>query len=95
MADIKIKTQNQQLADYIKKNIAKGYTADSLKFSLINQGYGRTAVERAIDTANQQLAAEAPKMIEKPQITYTALGNGAAKKEEPGFFKRLWAKFVS
>ena len=29
----------QQLADYIMKNLSKGYTVDALRFSLMNQGY--------------------------------------------------------
>ena len=60
----------QQLADYIKRNLAKGYTLESLKWALINQGYSRVSVEKAIETANQQLADSAPKMEEKPVITY-------------------------
>lgn len=58
----------QQLANYIKKNVSKGYTPESLRWALINQGYSRTSVERAIELANEQLAKQAPKMIEKPVI---------------------------
>lgn len=60
----------QQLADYIRKNLLKGYTLESLRFSLIGQGYSRISVDNAIELANKQLAANAPLMIEKPQITY-------------------------
>ena len=60
----------QQLADHIKKNIKKGYTIDALKYSLINQGYTRISVEKAIDLANQQLADEIPEVKEKPEISY-------------------------
>lgn len=63
----------QQLADYIKKNLAKGYTLDALRFSLIEQGYSRISVEKAIEVANQQLAASAPLMKEKPQINYKVI----------------------
>jgi len=58
----------QQLADYIKKNASKGYTQESLKWALINQGHSRTEIERALKLANEQLAYSAPKMIEKPTI---------------------------
>lgn len=58
----------QQLANYVKKNISKGYTQDSLKWALINQGHSRTEVEKAIKIANEQLAMQAPKMVEKPII---------------------------
>ena len=58
----------QQLATYVKKNLAKGYTLDSLRVALQEQGYSRTAIEKAINITNQQLASQAPKMIEKPVI---------------------------
>jgi len=58
----------QQLANYIKRNLAKGYTLDSLKTSLEQQDYSRSAIERAIQLANEQLSKQAPKMIEKPVI---------------------------
>lgn len=60
----------QQLANHIKINIKKGYTVEALKFSLMNQGYSRISVEKSIELANKQLAASAPEMKEKPQITY-------------------------
>lgn len=60
----------QQLADYILKNISKGYTVDSLRFSLMNQGYSKISVDKAIEIANKKLASKAPLMKEKPQITY-------------------------
>jgi len=60
----------QQLANHIKTNLKKGYTIDALRFSLMNQGYSRISVEAAIEKANQQLAAQAPVMKEKPQIFY-------------------------
>ncbi|VVB78810.1 Uncharacterised protein [uncultured archaeon] len=80
----------QQLADYIKKNISKGYTTDSLKFSLINQGYSRISINKAMDLANEQLAAIAPKMQEKPQIVYRAIPEVAEVR--PGLLKRAWRK---
>lgn len=79
----------QQLADYINKNISKGYTAESLKWALINQGHSRTEVERAVNLANEQLALHAPKMIEKPVIRIETIP--PAEMEKKGF----WQKFKS
>jgi len=70
----------EQLAEHIKKNISKGYTLEALKFSLINQGYSRISVETAIYRANQELAASAPEMKEKPQIIYKIEPEIPAKK---------------
>jgi len=58
----------QQLVNYIKKNLAKGYTLESLKWALIDQGYSRSEVQRAINLANEELAKQAPKIKEKPII---------------------------
>lgn len=88
----------EQLAEYILKNLKKGYTLDSLKFSLINQGYTRITVENAIDIANKKLAEEIPVMKEKPQITYKVVEENYENKEETednsknkkGFFSRLF-----
>ena len=60
----------KQLADYVLKNLSKGYTQDALRFSLINQGYSKISVDKAIEIANKKLALKAPLMKEKPQITY-------------------------
>ena len=39
----------RKLINYFKKNLNKGSTLDSLKFSLISQGYSRAIVETAIE----------------------------------------------
>ena len=59
-----------KLVDYFKKNLKKSYTPESLKWALINQGYSKTAIERALRMANKQLAEEAPILEEKPVIKY-------------------------
>ena len=59
-----------ELSNYVKKNIKKGYTKDSLRWALINQGYSRIEVEKAITRSDEILAAEAPLLKTKPEITY-------------------------
>jgi uncharacterized protein YeeX (DUF496 family) len=62
---------NKKIKDYIKKNLARGYTLDSLKIALINvQGYSRAMVERAIEQIHDDLAKEAPLLKEKPKIIH-------------------------
>lgn len=58
----------RKLVKYIKKNLKKGYTLSSLKWSLVSQGYSRTAVKKAIERANKELAENAPKLKDKPKI---------------------------
>ncbi len=74
-------SQNQQLAEYVKKNLSKGYTLDSLKYSLMKQGYSRTSVEKAIETANKQLASQAPKMVEKPIVRFENVDEAELRKK--------------
>lgn len=99
MVDKNPTNQNQQLADYIKKNLAKGYTPDSLRFSLVQQGYSRTSIEKAMDIANKQMAASAPRMVEKPTIKYEVVDNedmaariAAQDAANSNVFKRAWKK---
>ena len=81
------KSYIEQLAEYIKKNLKKGYTLDALRFSLVSQGYSKFSVEQAIEFMNKQLSAEAPKLKEKPQITYKIF-NEVPKKEN--IFIKFW-----
>ena len=85
--------QTQKLADYIKKNLSKsrGYTAESLKWALISQGHSRTAVEKAVELANKQLAAMAPKFkpVKEEKIEFVE----GPVEEKRGFFKILFGIF--
>ena len=58
------------LIEYIKKNLKKGYDINTLKFALISQGYSKVAVEKALMRATQELAQKAPILKEKPVIKY-------------------------
>ena len=78
--------QLKKLTDYFKKNLKKGYTEDSLKWALIGQGYSRTAVEKAIDQANRELAKEAPILKEKPVIKHELIDENNTPIER----KRSW-----
>lgn len=87
-----------QIVEYIKKNLSKGYTLDSLRFALLNQDYSRTAIEKAIQIANEELANKIPPLKEKPIIRYEVVSNKDIKKEmknkpkKKSFFKKLFSK---
>jgi len=86
----------QQLADYIKKNLNKGYTLDALRFSLMGQGYSRISVEKAIELANKQIAETIPEIKEKPTITYKIVDEEnkpiqVLTNEKKSFWKRLFS----
>tara|TARA_Y100000310_G_C20684027_1_gene817822 strand:+ start:2606 stop:2896 length:291 start_codon:yes stop_codon:yes gene_type:complete len=63
-----------QLVEHIKKNLSKGYNQDTLRFSLISQGYSKITVENALERANKELANILPEVKEKPKIIYKLIG---------------------
>lgn len=74
-----------ELADYIRKNLKKGYTKESLRWALIDQGYSKMEVERAIKKVDMQLASEAPILKTKPEIEHKIIepkGYGVKKKRK-------------
>ena len=71
----------QQLVNYLKRNLSKGYTIESLRWALINQGYSRSSVNKAIQLTNEQLALKAPKLKEKPIIKYEIVTDKEEKKK--------------
>jgi len=62
------------LKEYIKNNLKKGYTIESLKWALVNQGYTRLEVDKAIKKTQEELASSAPLLRAKPQITHEVVG---------------------
>lgn len=75
-----------QLVKYIKNNLSKGYTSESLKWALINQGHSKIEVNRAMGIANEELAEEAPILKEKPVIKVETI---PAVEEEKTFWNTI------
>lgn len=80
----------EQLIEYFKRNLKKGYTTDSLKWALIGQGYSRVIVEEALVEAQKEMAKEAPIFKEKPKINYQVLDKEGKLVE----IKKPWWKRV-
>ena len=76
----------RKIINYFKKNLAKGYTLDSLKWALIDQGYSRAIVEIALEQANKELAEKAPILKEKPVIKYEIID----EYDKPITIKKSW-----
>jgi len=66
----------------------KGYTIESLRWALVNQGYSRTSVERAIEEFNREMAKQAPELKDKPVIRYQIID----ENNQPINFHRPWWK---
>ena len=79
-----------RLKDYIKKNLKKGYTEESLKWALIDQGYTKLIVERAINQVNKELSEQAPILKDKPVIRYQIID----EHDNPVIIKKSWWKRV-
>jgi len=83
----------KELVDYFKKNLKKGYTKESLKFALIDQGNSRVEVERALFAAEKELASEAPILKTKPEIKYEIIKiDSDGENSKKSFWKKLFGK---
>ena len=84
----------QNLVNYFKKNISKGYTFESLQWALINQGYSKMVVEKAIEQTHQELAEKAPVLKEKPKIKYEIIDeNDNPITIKKSFWKKIMGLF--
>lgn len=80
-----------EITAYIKKNLKKGYTKDSLKWALVQQGYPKIEVEKAFVKVDEELAREAPILETKPEIKVEVIEPAnAVIEEKKGFFSRLF-----
>lgn len=80
-----------ELSLYIKKNLKKGYTKESLKWALVNQGHSKLEVDKAIRKAEEEMAREAPVLKTKPEITYDIVEpKNAIVEEKKSFWRKLF-----
>ncbi len=81
----------KELSDYVKKNLKKGYTRESLKWALVNQGHSKLEVEKALKKVDEELGKEAPVLETKPEIKYEVLApKDAVIEEKKPFWKKLF-----
>ncbi len=82
----------QELVDYIKNNLKKGYTKDSLKWALISQGHSRLEVEKAVRQVDSELANRAPILKTKPEIKFELISDkiNQEKSSKKSFWERLF-----
>ena len=79
------------ILEYFKKNMAKGYDTDTLKWSLIKQGYSRSIIDWAMIEVHKELAKKAPLLKEKPEISYQAIEeNISVSQPRKSWWKRLF-----
>jgi Holliday junction resolvasome RuvABC DNA-binding subunit len=78
---------SDELTNYLKANLKKGYTLESLRWALVNQGYSRREVEKAVTKAELEMAASAPILKTKPEIRYEIV---KSEKEKTSWWKKLF-----
>lgn len=79
-----------ELGEYIKKNLKKGYTKESLKWALVQQGYSKLEVEKAVEQVDKTLAKEAPILETKPVINYEV--ETVPEEQKKPWYKRWFGK---
>ena len=77
------------LVEYAKKNLQKGYTKDSLKWALVNQGHSKMEVEKALAQASSEYERE---RIKQPISTPTVAQVTPVEAAEPEQPRSLWKK---
>nr|AQS34580.1 hypothetical protein [uncultured archaeon] len=75
-----------KLTQYVKNNLKKGYTLESLKWALVSQGHSRMEVAKAIERVESELSQEAPVLQTKPEIVYETEPSVDEKKP---WYKRI------
>ncbi|MBW6442467.1 hypothetical protein K0A97_01645 [Patescibacteria group bacterium] len=85
-----MESYRKNILEYLKKNIKKGYTLESLKWALVGQGYSKPSIERAISELNKELARNAPILKEKPVIKYEIFD----ENDNPIIIKNPWWKKI-
>jgi len=80
----------RKIVDYLKRNLKKGYTLESLKWALVDQGYSRTLIDIAIKEANLELSKEVPVLKEKPMITHEIVSDEGISEVKKSWWKRLF-----
>jgi len=78
----------KRVVDYLKKNMRKGYSQESLKWALVKQGYSRTIVDSAIREAGKEFSKETTVPKEKPVITHEIID----ENDQPVLVNRPWWK---
>jgi len=78
----------RKLMEYFEKNLKKGYTIESLKWSLIKQGYSRASVDLAIEKVHEEMAKKAPVLKTKPIIVHEIFD----ENDNPIKIKKPWWK---
>lgn len=57
----------KELCEYLRRNLKKGYTKESLRWALVSQGYSRNEVEKALKIIDMELEKQKPVAVKNPE----------------------------
>ena len=82
----------QNLVDYVKRNLNKGYASDSLRWALINQGHSRIEVDKALTLAQAEVSRErvASRPTASPQTSISSPSLQVEPEPKQPFWKRFF-----
>ncbi|MDP1695497.1 MAG: hypothetical protein Q8L29_01135 [archaeon] len=86
----KAKDVTAELSEYIKKNLKKGYTKDSLKWALVSQGYSKMEIEKALKSVDIELAQEVPVLKTTTTNSVGVIRYESETIEKKSFWKNLF-----
>ena len=84
----------QDIIRYVESNLKSGYREDQLRFLLLNQGYSRSAVDKAFRAVALRMhnePAHAP--AEPARVEF--VDNNVSPVKKQGFFSRLFGGLFS
>ncbi|MBU2522707.1 MAG: hypothetical protein KKE23_00250 [Nanoarchaeota archaeon] len=74
---------------YIEKNMSRGYTLDQMRFTLMQHGYSRAAIDRGIRTYEHNH----PVIKLMPKVEEPAAAPVEPVEEKKGFFSKMFGFF--
>ena len=86
----KDESHNKKLVDYLKSNVKKGYSLDSLKWALINQKHSRMEVEKAYNLAKREIEQEQSILRARAALENVPKVEMPSVEPEP---KSFWRRF--
>lgn len=87
----------KKIEEYLTKNLAKGYNINALKWALIEQGYSKVAVEKAIRNVKEKMSKNEEKIVKPNTISVDVVPVESEQKaeivnsepENKGFFGKV------
>lgn len=80
----------KQIVSYIERNSSRGYSIDQMRFTLLQQGYSRAAIEKAMRIYEQSR----PRPVEVKKEEIPAVEPVVSVQQKKGFFSRMFGFFM-